>query len=735
MSVAAPSCPGCAVAPAELARFPAGPRPEAPLRRVELAVPGMHCAACIATVEAGLARLPEVRAARVNLSLARVAVTAEAEPGLEDRLIAALGRLGYEAKPLDSAALEATRVDAEGRALLARLGVAGFASMNVMLLSVAVWAGADGTTRDLLHWVSAAITLPAVAFSAQPFFANAWAALRARRMDMDIPIATSILMATWVSLQETWLSGPWAYYDAAIGLTFFLLIGRTLMHYTRAAARSAATELAALEVHTAERLGRDGARESVPTDALRPGDRVLVAPGGRIPADGTVAEGRSELDASLLTGETLPAAVAPGAGVRAGMLNLTGPLTIRVDALGPDTLLGEITRLVEAAERSRSRYATLAERAARAYAPLVSVLALAALLLWGFGTGDWRLAVTICAAVLIVTCPCGLGLAVPAVITAASGRLFREGVLVKDGTALEKLAEIDTVVFDKTGTLTSGRPFLVDAEAIPREAFAMAAALAATSSHPLARAIRAAAPADLPAVALDRVVEHPGLGIAAQAGEVPVRLGRAEWVGADGSGRESATWLRIGDAAAMAFRFADAARPDAAATVAALRAGGLRVALVSGDAPGPVAALAKAVGIDDWTAGATPSEKVARLEALRAEGRRVLMVGDGLNDTAALAAAHVSVSPASAVDASRSAADLIVLGDRLEPVATSWRIARRARRRILENFVFAFSYNIVTVPIAFAGLVTPLLAALFMSGSSLAVCLNALRVRPRGASR
>jgi Cu2+-exporting ATPase len=565
-----------------------------------------------------------------------------------------------------------------------------------------------------------------------PFFRNAVAALRAGRMDMDIPISTAILMATWVSVQETWLSGRYAFFEAAIGLTFFLLIGRYLAHLGRAAARSAATEIAALEVRMAERVMPDGHHETVPTDALRAGDRLAVAAGTRIPADGTVVEGRSEIDASLLTGETLPEAVAPGASVRAGQMNLTGPLVVRAEALGADSLLGQIGRLVEAAEQSRSRYATLAERAARAYAPMVNVLAVAALLLWGFGTQDWRLAVTICAAVLIVTCPCGLGLAVPAVLTAASGRLFRDGVLMKDGTALEKLAEIDTVVFDKTGTLTTGRPVLINAADVPSGSLALASALARGSAHPLARAIadaardRGIAPAEV-----DDVAEHPGLGISGTAGGRRLRLGRAEWVGASGDTEETSTWLVAGTEEPVAFRFADEPRPEAATTVAALRGAGLHVALVSGDAPGPVAALAARVGIDDWTARASPAEKVARLEALRAEGRRVLMVGDGLNDTAALAAAHVSISPASAVDASRSAADLIVIGDRLDRVVSSWRTARVSRRRILENFVFAFGYNIITVPIAFAGHVTPLLAAIFMSGSSLVVTLNALRLGDR----
>jgi Cu2+-exporting ATPase len=364
---------------------------------------------------------------------------------------------------------------------------------------------------------------------------------------------------------------------------------------------------------------------------------------------------------------------------------------------------------------------------------MVYALAALAFALWGFGTHDWRLAANIAAAVLIITCPCGLGLAVPAVLTSASGRLFRAGVFLKDGSALEKLAEIDAVVFDKTGTLTTGRPRLVDAEAIPPAAFAAAAALAQGSAHPLSRAIAEAAAARglAPAAATD-LAEHPGLGAAGRIGGLPARLGRAEWVGGAAAELDrTAAWLRLGDAPPVAFVFEDEPRPDAAETVAAFRAAGLPVTLLSGDAEAPVAALAARLGIEDWVARATPQEKVARLDALRARGRRVLMVGDGLNDAAALAAAHVSISPASAVDASRSAANLIVTGASLAPVAASWRLARTARRRIVENIVFAFAYNVITVPVAFAGLVTPLFAAIAMSGSSLAVCLNALRLGRR----
>lgn len=735
MERAAPAvCPACIPLPDWARDAGDAGRVEAPLRRYEFALPGVHCAACITSVEDGLASLSGVAAARVNLSLKRVSFSAADVPGMESMALARLSALGYPARPLDSATLAATRNDDEGRDLLARIAVSGFALMNVMLLSVSVWSGATDATRDLMHWISAVIALPATGFAAMPFFANAARALFARRLDMDVPVSTAIVLALGVSIWETMRSGEHAFFDAALMLTFFLLIGRYLAHRSRAAARSAAAELAALEVQTALRISPDGSREKVVLDALRPGDLLAVLPGARIPADGVVENGTSEIDPQLLTGETMPQAVGPGAQLRAGMLNLSGPLTMRAETLGEETLLRQIAQLVAAAESSRARYASLASRASQYYSHIVNILALAALLGWGVLGGDWRLAVNIAAAVLIITCPCALGLAVPAVLTAASGRLFRLGVLLKDGTALEKLAEIDHVVFDKTGTLTTGRPVMTNEDALSDGQMEMAMALAEGSAHPLSQAImRAGKNRGLEPAELSDIAEHPGFGTLGRLNGQEVRLGRAEWVGgeADDSGTQTSAWLRLGDGLALRMTFEDEPRAEAAETIARLRAAGLGVSLLSGDAEGPVGRMAGRLGIDSWKARATPAEKVAYLQDLAASGHKVLMVGDGLNDTAALAAAHVSISPASAVDASRSAAEMILTGGNLGRIVDSWKLARRARRRVLENFAMAFGYNIITVPIAFAGFVTPLIAAIAMSGSSIAVSLNALRLGRR----
>ena len=717
------ACPGCAVAPTivDRARGQAGAGTE----EIQLAMPGVHCATCISTVERGLMALSGISDARVNLTLRRVRIRHDGARTVED-LIAIIGQQGYEALPLDMVVLSGTENDRVSRDLLMRLGVSFFSMMNIMLLSVAVWSGAADTTRDLFHYISAAIALPTVVFAGQPFFRSAWASLRAGRLGMDVPISLALILASSISLYETMNGGHHAYFDAAVMLSFFLLGGRYLDHRTRAAARSAAQELAALEVPRAIRL-RDGVEEIVSASALVTGDTVIIRPGGRIPVDGVVLSGASEIDRSLLTGETIPVPTGPEARVSAGEVNLTGPLNVQVTAAGKDTSLARIADLVAVAEEARNRCTSLADRAARAYSPLVHLLSFSAFGVWMWITGgDVRYAINISAAVLIITCPCALGLAVPAVVTAASGKLFRNGLLIKSGTALERLAQVDTVVFDKTGTLTMGVPEPVNLDARETMEQAIARALAQGSAHPLAQALVAAIPAQ--AIDVTDMREVPGHGIEGRWQGLRVRLGRAAWVGAE-AGKTTATWLAVEGRAPVAFAFADRVRPGAEALIKSLIAQGISVHLLSGDVPGAVSDLAGRLGIDDWRAEVLPEEKASFVKALRDSGQHVLMVGDGLNDTAALAAATVSVSPASALDAARVASDIVLVGQDIAPVAEALRVSRKAVRRIKENFAISFGYNIVAVPLALVGLATPLLAALAMSVSSITVTLNAMRLK------
>jgi Cu2+-exporting ATPase len=720
----ASACPACSAAPAAEALAEAALPKDV---NIVLSLPSIHCAACISGVERILAATDGVKGARVNLTLKRAQIEAASDITADD-LIGVLERAGYEAHELDTTALRATDTDKAGRDLLMRLAVSGFAAMNIMLLSVAVWSGADGPTRDMFHWISAAIALPTIAFSAQPFFKHAWTALRAGRLNMDVPISLAIALAVVTSLWETSLSGEHAYFDAAITLTFFLLAGRYLDHRTRAAARSAAEELAALEVPRVWRV-TDAGEEQILMAELLVGDLIRVRPGGRMPVDGEIVEGQSELDRSLLTGETRPIYAGIGSAVSAGEVNLTGPLTVRASAVGRDTSLHRMADLVAIAESGRSRYTSLADKAAKLYAPGVHILSALAFAGWYIYTFDLRTALNIAAAVLIITCPCALGLAVPAVTTAASGRLFRKGLLIKDATALERMAQVDTVVFDKTGTLTAGTPEVVNLGDHSRRDLGIALALAEGSSHPLSQSLaKAIQAAGIAPAKVTGLTEIPGHGTEGAWMGQTVRLGRSAWVGG-GDSPETCAWLRVGETVADPFRFADQLRDGAEALVSHLKDKGYEVILMSGDTTPAVEAFAARIGIDKWVAEALPQDKAARIDQLTQSGKHVLMVGDGLNDTAALAGAHASISPASALDAARVASDVVLLGKSLDPIADALSISRVAIKRIRQNFSIATWYNIIAVPLAVAGLCSPLIAALAMSTSSITVSLNALRLK------
>jgi Cu2+-exporting ATPase len=693
-----------------------------PLVRTVLAVPGAHCAACIARIERGLAGMPGLVAARLNISSKQLSLTHAASLDVP-QLVDAVGRLGFEAQPLSEAAAGAK--NAESRKLLRATGVAGFAAMNIMLLSVSVWSGAGGAVRDLFHLLSGLIAIPTVAYSGQPFFHSAWSALRRGRTNMDVPISIGVLLVTALSLFEALTGGPHAYFDGAVMLLFFLLVGRSLDSVMRERARNGVTSLLKQQAAGALVIGSDGRSEWVRAEDLTPGMRMIVAAGERLAADGMVEQGRSAADLSLLTGESTAQRVAPGDQVHAGTLNLDAPLTVRVTAAAEDSSLAEIARLMGDAGQGRSRYVRIADRAARFYAPAVHALAAASFITWLLLGAGWHQALLIAAAVLIITCPCALGLAVPAAQIVAAGSLMRAGVLVKDGTALERLAEADRALFDKTGTLTLGRPELVNPEAIPDGLKPVALALSRNSRHPLSQAIRRNLEQQgIAAAAIGPVVEEAGYGVRASLEGQLVSLGRSRDRGGDGM----AAMLSVGEQAPVTLHFRDALRPGAGRTIERLQALGIESSIATGDRAGAVAAVTRGLGLTAQTS-MRPEDKLALIDRLQRQGRKVLMVGDGLNDGPALAAGHVSIAPASASDVGQNAADAVFLGDSLMPVASAVAAARRTMRVVRQNFAIAIGYNIVAVPLAFIGLVTPLVAALAMSGSSIIVVANALRLR------
>lgn len=696
-----------------------------PLAATVLVVPGMHCAGCMGKVERAFAGLQGVHSARVNLTARQVRVEHEAAVR-EPELMAALADAGFASQPRVE---DLSAPHSAVKPLLAPLAVAGFACMNVMLLSVSIWSGAEGSTRDLFHWLSAMIGVPAIAYAGRPFFTSAWGALKKRSTNMDVPISIGVTLATGLSLYETATGGHEAWFDGTLMLLLFLLAGRVLDAMMRDRARAGVDALLRQAAPGAMVVGKDGYAHWIAARDLVPGMVMRVAAGERLAADGVIVTGQSRFDRSLLTGESAPVAMLLGDAVHAGTLNLDAPVDVKVTAAGSDTSLAEIARLMEAAGQVRSRYVRIADRASRLYAPAVHTLAALTLAGWLIAGAGVHHSLVIAIAVLIITCPCALGLAVPVAQVVASGALMRAGIMVKDGAALERLANIDRALLDKTGTLTLGRPLPDPATlaALDRDEAAIALALASHSRHPLSRALAdALGGAGHRAVDLQDVSEEAGRGVSATWEGQPVALRRPD------SATGIATALVIGDRPVRLITFADRLRPDAEQALAELKALGIETTILSGDNPAAVAEVARQTGLTAQ-AGASPADKQSAIARLQAARHKVLMAGDGLNDGPALSAADASIAPGSASDVGRQAADLVFLGDSLLALPRGVRAARRTMAVVKQNFVLAIGYNALAVPLAMAGLVTPLIAAIAMSTSSLIVIANSLRLY--GAAR
>ncbi|MDR2858254.1 MAG: cadmium-translocating P-type ATPase [Novosphingobium sp.] len=680
----------------------------------------MHCAGCIARIERGLEALSAVARARVNLSARQVRVAHHPALAVPD-LVSALEAIGFASQPrAGEPGPQASAV----KPLLAPLAVAGFAAMNVMLMSVSIWSGADGATRALFHWVSALIGVPAIAYAGRPFFTSAWAVLRRWQSNMDVPISIGIVLATALSLYETATGGRTAWFDGTLMLLLFLLAGRTLDAMMRDRARAGVDGLLRQAAPGAMVLTGAGALEWTAARDLSPGMLMRVAVGERLAADGRIVTGETSLDQSLLTGESAPVAAAAGDSVHAGTLNLDAPVDVRVTAAGQDTSLAEIARLMDAVGQSRSAYVRIADRASRLYAPAVHTLALASFLGWMLTGAGFHQSAVIAIAVLIITCPCAIGLAVPVAQVVACGALMRAGVMVKDGSALERLARIDRALIDKTGSLTLGRPTPEPAAlaALTAEEAAVALALASHSSHPLSRALtHALAAVQAMPAAVEDVAEIPGFGLRGCWRGIAVALRRPQHAAT------SAVALDIAGRPARLIAFTDRLRPDCADALGELAGMGVPCSILSGDNARAVAEVARATGLTGQ-ASASPRDKADAIARLQNGGYTVLMVGDGLNDGPALAAADASIAPGSASDVGRQAADIVFLGDSLIALPRAIRAARRTMRVVRQNFALAIGYNVLAVPLAILGYVTPLIAAVAMATSSILVIANSLRL-------
>tara|TARA_R110002049_G_scaffold289692_4_gene472746 strand:+ start:7923 stop:10118 length:2196 start_codon:yes stop_codon:yes gene_type:complete len=702
---------------------------------LDVLISGVHCALCIQKIESTLKEQDRVTAVRLNFSTGRLNIIWHGDIALANIFVQKVEQLGYGVMPYHSDG-EKNSYEKESKFLLLCMGVAGFAMGNLMLLSVGLWATNSETmgfaTRELMHWVSALIAIPTILFSGRPFFRSAWQVLRIKQTNMDVPISLALILATGMSIFETLDHGEHVYFDSAVMLMFFLLVGRTLDLRARRNARSAATDLMQSLSGFANVVEGANIRRVLIRD-LKQGMDIHVAAGEKIPVDGIIKEGQSTIDTSLITGETLPRETQKGAQAFAGTINQDAPLVISVSKAAENSLLADIVRLMEKAEQGQAQYVRLADKAAQLYTPAVHSLAALSFLLWFFVWGaPWQDALLISVTVLIITCPCALGLAVPVVQVLATGQLMKRGILVKSGDALERLAHINTVFLDKTGTLTRGKPLLIGT--YEQSALQRGASLAAQSHHPLSQALRAAYQGE--SLSLDNIKEHAGKGMEGQYQDMHLRLGSRAWCGDQEQHstpykHASELWLNINDKPECCFYFSDQEKPDAQETIATLKRDSLKVALLSGDLKDIVTDAAVSLGIEQYYGEQTPKDKHDILESYKQKGDRILMVGDGLNDAPVLAAADISMAPGSAVDMAQNAADIIFMGELLSPVSDAYHTACKTQKLVKQNFALAIAYNCIAVPLAYAGLVTPMIAAIAMSGSSLLVIANSYRLKLR----
>ena len=715
-----------------------------------LLLEGIRCAACAWLNEQAVARLPGVLQADVNYATHRMNVRWDSSRIRLSEILAAVRRIGYRASPYDPARFDALQ-SGERRDALWRLFVAGFGMMQVMMYALPAYLAGDGEMSadiaQLMRWAGLALTLPVVVYSAAPFFSGAWRDLLARRLGMDVPVALGIAVAFGASVAATVAGWGEVYFDSIAMFVFLLLLGRYLELLARQRSVRSLQHLGRLVPEFANRLGefpRSLNAERVAAAALNPGDQVLVKPGETFPADGLVEEGAGLVSEALLSGEAKPVAKTPGSAVIAGAANLTSPLIVRVEGIGPATVLSSILRLVEHAAAEKPRLIEIADRTASWFILAVLFLAAAAGLFWA--STDPGRALPVVVAVLVATCPCALSLATPIALTVTIAELAGRGVVIARSHAIEALARATDVVFDKTGTLTRGELNLAGVKVCGGIAedrcLVLAAAIESASEHPVARAIVDAAP-EAPALRVAAIRNAPGGGIEAQVEGRRYRVGTLAFARELTPGsppvvqdpRDSLVWLAGESGLLAAFRFEDALRAEAKEAVRALQALGVTVHLLSGDGEDAVRDVADGAGIGIARAQATPELKREYVIGLQKQRRLVAMVGDGINDAPVLAQADVSLAMGGGARLAQMRADAVLLSQDLRELPRAIVRARRTLRVVRQNIAWAFAYNLLALPLALAGLLTPWVAALGMAGSSLVVTANALRlqrIRRRG---
>ena len=715
-------------------------------REANLILEGIVCAACVWLNERHLHQLPGVLAADINFSTHRARVRWDDSRIHLSDILKSIQDIGYLAYPFDTGRQEEV-FRKERNTAIRRLAIAGLGMMQVMMYAVPAYLAGDGSMTDdikaLMRFASLMLTTPVVFYSAWPFFQGAWRDLKLRRAGMDVPVALGVGAAYLASIYGTFTGSAEVYFDAVTMFVFFLLTGRFLEMGARKRSAEAAESLIKLIPAAAMRLpGYPATREEEMVAAVKlvAGDHVLIGPGESFPADGSVAEGASSVDESLLTGESLPVVKHKASLVIGGTINLESPLVVRVEKVGADTVLSGIVRLLDRALAEKPRLALIADRVAGwfVFALLLVAASVAGIWLWV----DASRAFWITVSVLVVSCPCALALATPAALTAALGRLTQLGLLSTRGHALETLAHATDFVFDKTGTLTTGKFSLLDVEVHhldKTQALALAYALEQGATHPIAAALREAAilSAGLPALAADNLSYIPGRGVTGQIEGKIYRLGAPEFLGdAPTAGRFHVGTSLVGladESGVLAwFSLGDTPRLQAHQLIVDLKALGVRIHLYSGDRVENVQLLARELGIDDAQGGMLPQDKLSAVRALQQSGAVVAMTGDGVNDAPVLAQAQVSIAIDQGAEAAQAAADMVLLSSEIGRLADGVRLARKAQSVIRQNLAWSVFYNAIAIPAAALGHVTPWMAGIGMSLSSLLVVLNAMRLSRLG---
>ncbi len=718
-------------------------------REIHLLVEGIHCAACVWLIEHTLNKLPGVLSARVNLSAKRLLLRWDNQRIKLSEILAALARVGYAATPFDPEAAEGV-LKKQTRDLLFRITFAGFTMMNLLWVSIALYAGADqGEYRSLFHWVGFALATPTLFYSGWPFLKGAWTSLRTGHLGMDLPIALGATVtwaySSWVTFGD--LPDHHVYFDTVVNFIFVILIGRHLEGVSKRHAVAATQRLLDLQPRVALVL-QDGEEKTVPIRRVQVGDRVMIKPGAKIPVDGIVLEGESQVDEAMLSGESTPVGKQPGDRVSAGTVNAEGTLVIEVTGTLANTALGRIIQLVEEAQASKAPIQCTADRIVPWFVLATLSLATATFFIWV--QKDFELALMAATSVLIITCPCAFGLATPMAIAVASGQGARHGILVKNGAVLETLSHVDHFVFDKTGTLTLGKMQVTNIftrDTNQDELLTLAAAAENLSEHSIGQAIiQAARERNLSYRKLKArgFISKPGLGIRAQVGEHEILIGNTSWLAEHDiaedaelaarareteEGAVSAIHVAIDGRHAGIIGVADRLRPDALALVESLRRQGISLTLLSGDRKRVVEAVARQLGGMEVIADVLPEDKDKVISRLREQGKTVAMVGDGINDAPALIRADVGIAIGSGTDVSVESADIVLMSDELNKIYLAVALSRRTLRTIRQNIMISFAYNIIMVPLAMSAMITPLIAAISMPISSLLVIGNAARIR------